>query len=652
MAERKNFSRYNMRCGLVLRAATGPAKLDGFEMPQLDGRFFCITAREIPGENAIRIMGTRIPLLADGCISYVGQPLLVLFGPDYESTELALEKIKVITTPFSEGEERSVEEAPSPLFFSWGLDNESETEKEKQTLRRVETTFSVKPSEIESYVRYSVLTWPENNGSWHIQCPMQWSELVKETVANSASVNPDSIVLHPEKYLARYDEFLATPAMFGAFTAIAAEKTKLACEMRPESRARRSGLDFFLTTWLDSDNKPRHEEITVTVNQGAFCVLGKEIQREIMTGIMPKYNLESFKAIIRTVQSPSMPTIFAGSSIYSSAVSAVAIHNSRLAERTLATPLSYAVNNCRDMTRFTDYAPKHDMTDLTERLKNVALLADFERKWSATSLHSGSFGLQGYLHGIGISSGLSISGFSTSGARDNTFQAQISYTQKKNITISGTLPSSITQDRTLRDLVSQYFVKNSASEPVLFLENHTKTPDSGPDILSSYQTVFLTQLMKAASKLSTLTLSGPVDLKFNSQNISMPCEFEYSGYGAAVCEMIIPKVSLIPVAKKVWLDLALALPYTRGAQQRIKSIATETLSSLGAKIADDFSVTVRLSGEKKDTSVYSSLENTTRLLVTSSYACALWQALGERNSLAVPSGAERIESILSGGKDK
>ncbi len=641
---------------MVLRSQCADVRLDGFELPALDNRFLVLKAEDIIGENAMYIMGTKIPLLADGYIAYEGQPLLVLFGPDYESTELALEKIKVLTSPYSDGDGRPETDdqnlAPDPLFFSWGLDNEDETEKEKQNLRKVESTLNIIPSDIKSYVRYDVLSWNENNGSVHTQCPTQWANLVKETISCATGRSPDSIVIHTEKYLSRYDEFLITPALFAAYTAIAVEKFKLPCEMRPESWSRRSGFEFSMTTWLDGDSRPRHEEITVTVNQGAFSINGKEVQRQLMAALIPKYSLDSFKVLIRTVQTPKRPTLFAGSAVYSAAVSASSLHISRLAARTLTTPLRFALLTNRDATKFTDWAPKHDLTDLNERMKSVAAASDYERKWSAASLHSGNFGLQGYLCGIGLSSGLSISGFSTSYAKENQFQAQISYTQKKNITVSGNIPSSISQDKTLKDLISQFFVKNGTADSVLFLENYPKAPDSGPDILSSYQTIFLTQLMKAASKLSSIMNGVPVDLKFNSQNLALPCEFEYSGYGAAVCEITVPKVSLTPVAKKLWLDMALALPYSKGAQQRIKTIATETLSTLGATISDNFSIGMKLSSEKKDTTVYSSLENTTRFLVTSAYISALWQALGEKSSISMPLDAVRLEKYLSGGKDK
>ena len=93
--------------------------------------------------------------------------------------------------------------------------------------------------------------------------------------------------------------------------------------------------------------------------------------------------------------------------------------------------------------------------------------------------------------------------------------------------------------------------------------------------------------------------------------------------------------------------MALALPYTKSSIQRIKTIATETLSSLGARFVDNFSISVKLTPERKEVSVYSSLENTTRALVTSAYISALWQALGEDSSISTPMGAKEIMKTLS-----
>ncbi len=643
-----------MRCGKLLRAAEGGVKLDGFELPQLDSRFLVITAEDITGENAVDIMGTKIPLLADGYVAYKGQPLLVLFGPDYESTELALDKVKVKTSKADEND-TAPQPLPDPLTFSWGLEDEDEIDKEKAGERKVETNLKVSPSEIKKYVRYSVLTWTEANGSVHTQCPAQWSELVRKTIASSTLTESDCVTLHSEKYLSHYDEFLLTPALYGAFTALAAIKTKLPSEMIMESMGRKPGLDFTAVTWLDEDNKPRHEEISVTLDGGAYALGGEEVQRIIMAGLPPRYDLESFKAEVKSVSSPSIPTLFGGACLQSAVQSFLAVHSTRLAEKADLTPVKHYLKTSGDNTRFTQWMPKHDLTDLSERIKNVAADSDYERKWSAGLLNRGDFGLRGYLYGIGLSSGLSMSGMSTTAARENQFQARISYTPRKNIMISGAVPSSITQDKMLKDMISQFFASNSlaSSLAVTFSENNLKGCDSGPDVLSSYQTIFLSQLMKAANKFSSLIVDdSPVELKFNAQNLSLPCEFEASGGGAAVCEIRIPKVSLVPVARELWLDVSLALPYTRGAVKRIKAVATETLSSLGAELSDDFVVNVKFSSSRKDTNVYSSLENTTRFLVTAAYTASLWQAMGARGTIEAPLTAKRIDAILQGGQDR
>lgn len=649
MAERKTFSRFNMRCGMVLRAKEGNQKLEGFDIPELDPRFTLFTANDIPGENAIYIFGKKIPLLASSFIAYKGQPLLVLFGPDYESTELALERIKVITSPCNESEEYY--DMPSPLFYSWGLDENEEIDKEKETLKKVETTFYSDKKRLSPCIQYDVISWIDN-GNIITECPTQWPELVKNTISSSLQLNPESIKISNQKYLSHYDEYLLTPALYAAFTSLATQKTKLPSEMREESSSYLSSLNCHITTWVDENNRPKHEEIDISVDQGAFALLGKEVQRQVMASILPKYNLSSFKAVVRTIHSPYPPSLFAGSSIYAFSSTLSSLQTSRLAQKAGTTPLKYILETNREATKFTETAPSYDLTDLTERVKTMEKRSDFDRKWLSSSLHCGEFGLQGFLSGIGISQALSIAGFSTTEAKDNQFVGQISYTSKKNVSITGSVPQYISQDKTLKDMVLQNFLSSTPNATLIFSDEQNSV-DSGPDILSSYSAIFLSQLMKAAKKLSSMVeeqeVSGCLDLKFNSQNLSMPCEFEYSGHGVAVSEIKIPKTSLVPEVKKLWLDCSIVLPYNKRIINRIKSIALSSLTNIGAKLSDNFEIDIRISRDKRDATLYSSLDNTVKTLVVSSYLCALWQAFGEKGQIGALSNTKNIERYLKGG---
>ena len=635
---------------MILRSTEAGKKLDGFDMPELDSRFFTLTAANIPGYNEINIMGTKMPLLASDFIAYKGQPLLVLFGPDYETTELALEKIKVNTSPLDFKEDDS--DFPDPLFFSWGLEDNGENDEERQQMKKVESSFEMEAGNIESFNRYPILSWQDSNGSMHVECPSQWQALVRDCVSSALQRSPETITLHPDKYSAKYDEYLICPAMYAAYTAIASSVTGMPCEMRESGVATRPGISFHSVTWLDKNNRPKHEETTVVVDQGYWAIMGKEVQRQIMVNILPKYSLESFKVMIRTQKSLKRPSIFCGSMIHASALSSRGVHTSRLASKVDLTPSSFIQNTNKDATRFTDWAPRHDLTDLEEKVRKISLASDFDRKWSSSSLHSGQFGLQGYLYGIGLSSGLATAGFSTTTAKDNQFLSQLSYTTKKNVTVAGYFPLSLSGDRNLKDVLSKTFSNADQNELILFIEGAQKAPDSGPDILSSYSSIFLTQLMKATMKLSQLARKDdvelPIALKFNSQNLALPCEFEYSGFGTAVVEVMVPKTSLIPEVTNVWIDTALALPYVRGIKEKIKSTALIAFESLGVKIADNFKISVSFSSERKDIGTYSSMENLVRSLVTSALSSAIWQATGQKSGVKLPLGDKEIEKYLGG----
>ena len=140
----------------------------------------------------------------------------------------------------------------------------------------------------------------------------------------------------------------------------------------------------------------------------------------------------------------------------------------------------------------------------------------------------------------------------------------------------------------------------------------------------------------------------PITLRFNSQNLSLPCELEYSGFVTAVVELVIPKISLIPEVKNIWIDTALALPNLKGIKDRIKSTAMVAFEDLGIGIADNFNINVNFSSERKDIGTYSSMENLVRSLVISALSSALWQATGQGSGLKLPMGDKEIEKYIEG----
>ena len=93
MAERKNFSRYSMRCGLLLHAKEGAQRISELNLPEMDSRYLVLTGGDLPGTNSIEFLGRTMPIIAKETVSYPGQIVLALFAPDYESASLLMREI-------------------------------------------------------------------------------------------------------------------------------------------------------------------------------------------------------------------------------------------------------------------------------------------------------------------------------------------------------------------------------------------------------------------------------------------------------------------------------------------------------------------------------------------------------------------------------
>ena len=118
MADRKNFSRYNMRCGILLHAPKGNERIASLTLPEMDSRFLALTGSDLPGNNSIEFLGRTMPLIAKENISYPEQIVLALFAPDYESAVLMMREVSLATEAITEPSDPLP--LPDSLEYSWG----------------------------------------------------------------------------------------------------------------------------------------------------------------------------------------------------------------------------------------------------------------------------------------------------------------------------------------------------------------------------------------------------------------------------------------------------------------------------------------------------------------------------------------------------
>lgn len=97
MAEKKStaINKMNILHGIIIRSTVDEGQIVDIQLPELDSHFLVIAARDIPGNNRIQVFDTQMPLLTSSQISYKGQPILALFGHDFESVELKAREIQI-----------------------------------------------------------------------------------------------------------------------------------------------------------------------------------------------------------------------------------------------------------------------------------------------------------------------------------------------------------------------------------------------------------------------------------------------------------------------------------------------------------------------------------------------------------------------------
>lgn len=649
MAEAKKFERHNLRCGLVLKSTEADVRLLGFDMPQLDNRYQVLTGKDLTEGNSLTFFGGTMPILAEDIISFEGQPILALFGPDYESVELLMTKIKPITEPL--GTKPDIDSPYTPLEFTWGLDERPE-EDVLPKMRKIETNFRFEHSVYFSALRYYVTVWQEGKNI-HVQSPMQWPDLVRSTVAKATGWNRKNITLHERPHSSKHDEYLIMPAVHAALAAIIAIRTGIPVEIRTVGESARAGIDVHRVTYANDEGKPIYDAVEMNVDQGAYPFAFEEFQRQAMTGLLPYYAVKSFKARINIHKSTNYPASFCGSLGYAEALAATEYHTSRLSDLISMTPAQMKGNIEKEKTRFTDFAPSYNIEAHRNNTLKIADDSIFNRKWTSNTFQRGDFGLVGFLRGIGFATGSSIAGFSTTMAKECGFMAQITYTQNQNVTLNSSALCGNVDAKYWKNLIEAKFPKDNKPANVIFLEQTPETLDSGPDVLSRLTCRFTPQLAAAAKYLHTLRNADkqPNSMRFETENTLSPCEFEYSGYGAMVTEIKVSRMDYLPVVKKIWAYFSLSVVLQeKDVKEKAKRAILNVLSECGAVISDDFELHLSFHTQPDGAETISSLPAISSALTMASFANALYQVAGEEAAI-LPTSAKKLHEAIRGGKN-
>ena len=135
----------SMYHGLLIRSPLPCGSVKSITHPCLPDGYTIITARDIPGEKYVTILKTKIPIFAHKEVTYLGEPIGMIVGPDIN----LLNKLqKEIIIRFKKtGNEKKIEE-PSNLLETEATDSQVNLEdKEKPDLKKESTEIATNLAE-------------------------------------------------------------------------------------------------------------------------------------------------------------------------------------------------------------------------------------------------------------------------------------------------------------------------------------------------------------------------------------------------------------------------------------------------------------------------------------------------------------------------
>ena len=377
----------NMLHALTVRSPVAKGRLVSIECPELPEGYMLIGAKDIPGKNCLD--DSDIPILSGAELSYIGEPVALLLGPDINILEDRIRNCKVIT------------EESEPVFNMGGADIAA---KREFSTGDIDAAFSGAVSVIENdYITgiqehwyaepCGAVCWPEQ-GKIVVRTATQWPFHVTRSVCGVLGVPPSKVLitptitgLHMDGKL-WYSSLVSCHAALGAWIAKQPVRLILTREEDFSFSPKRFGAEINCTSAINERGEVSGLDIKAVVNLGAFAVNADEILELVNLGSAGVYKIKNIRfsgSAIKTNIPPQGP--FAGLGL-AQGFFALERHISYIADSLGQDPAQWRKQNFNaGPIGQSGSSGKGKRTSLGNLLiDNVIDISDYRRKWAVYEL--------------------------------------------------------------------------------------------------------------------------------------------------------------------------------------------------------------------------------------------------------------------------
>ena len=389
---------------VVLRSAVAKGRLVSVEAAGLPAGCVLIAAKDIPGTNAL--VDSSLPILASDELSYIGEPVALLVGPDLDVLErsLPLCGISVLEERpvFSCGAaEERIESPPSPVAarreFRTGDPDAAfggaETVLHGEYSTGIQEHWYGEPCGALARQEAEPEDSPEGGREpLVVSTATQWPAHVAGSVAGMLDLPPDAVRVRPTALDAHLDGKLLYPSLLACHAALGAAITGKPVRLVPSRREdfafspKRFGSRIGISCALDAGGRLLGLNVRARLNVGAHGIGAEELLDQLCLGSIGAYackNVRFSGTAFRTNLPPQ--GAFAGFGL-AQGLFAMERHISLLTDRLSLDPLQWRKENAAKPGMLSLGLPTGTVICPQALADTAARSGDFHRKRAAYEL--------------------------------------------------------------------------------------------------------------------------------------------------------------------------------------------------------------------------------------------------------------------------
>lgn len=553
----------------TLRSTKARAKIVKIDLPEMPEGYYVVDKNDIPGRNGVKIITFEMPFFAEDTVNYIGEPILLVVGPEKEVVEDIVSEIKVTYEELNGV--FTIDESESCKEIIYGKDNcLMDYKYDKGSIEAIKDKVSyVFEKEYKTgYQEHIYLETQGVVGSFEdgrvkvigsIQCPYY----VKDAVVEALGFNYDEVQIVQSNTGGGFGGKEEYPSLIAGQVAVAALKTKKTVKLifdRDEDiqcTTKRHPSQTNIKTYLDKDYKIIGMEVDIKLDGGAYLGISNIVLQRCIFAAIGVYNVENVKVRGRVFATNNVLTgAYRGFGAPQSFF-ALEMNMEYIAKQIKIDPLDLKRRNLLKKGDFSSTGGifREDIL-LPEIIDTVDKMSDYSKKYK-------EYKKENSFKGIGMSIFFHGGGFTGNGERD-IIKAKVKLKKyednKVEILISNVeMGQGVTTG--LRKIVAHAL--EIPLENIIYINPDTdRVPNSGPTV-ASRTTMIVGKLLQNASlemkkswkdneELEVIeTYKHPEGFNWDAENFIGDAYNTYS-WGANVIEVEVNPITYEVDVKGVW----------------------------------------------------------------------------------------------------